>query len=43
MKQTKLHSLLITLVSLAAATATWPVSLEAAEKPNVVLIMADDK
>ncbi len=43
MKQTTHHSLLITLVALAGATVTKPVPLEAAEKPNIVLIMADDK
>jgi len=42
MKQTTHHSLLITLVALAAVTVTKPVSLEAGEKPNIVLIMADD-
>ena len=42
MKQTTHHSLWITLVALAGATLTKPVPLEAAEKPNIVLIMADD-
>lgn len=42
MKQTTDHSLLIILVALVGATVTKPVSLEAAEKPNIVLIMADD-
>ncbi|MCP4199185.1 MAG: sulfatase-like hydrolase/transferase, partial [Proteobacteria bacterium] len=42
MKQSTYHSLLITLVALAGTTAVTPVHLEAAEKPNIVLIMADD-
>ena len=42
MKQTTYHSLLIALVALAGATVTKPVPLDAAEKPNIVLIMADD-
>lgn len=42
MKQSTNHSLLITLVALVGATAVKPVPLEAAEKPNIVLIMADD-
>jgi hypothetical protein len=42
MKQTAHQSLLITLVVLAGATVTKPVALEAAEKPNIVLTMADD-
>ena len=42
MKQTTHHSLLITLVALVGAIVTQPVSIEAAEKPNIVLIMTDD-
>ncbi len=39
----ELHfSLLITAVALVGATVTQPAPVEAAEKPNVVLIMADD-
>ena len=36
------HTVLITLIALVSASVTQPVPLEAAEKPNVVLIMADD-
>ena len=42
MKQTTDHSLLMILVALVSATVTKPVPLEAAEKPNIVLVMADD-
>lgn len=42
MKHTTDRSLLIILVALVGATVTEPVPLEAAEKPNIVLIMADD-
>jgi arylsulfatase A len=42
MKQTTEHSLLIILVALVAATVAKPAPLEAAEKPNIVLVMADD-
>ena len=42
MKQATGHSLWIVLVALVAATATKPASLAAAEKPNIVLVMADD-
>ncbi len=42
MKQTTGHSLLIILVALVGATGTTPAPLEAAEKPNIVLVMADD-
>jgi len=37
MKLTTHHPLLIILVTLVVATVTGPVSLEAAEKPNIVL------
>ena len=42
MKRTTHHSLLIIVVALAVATAAERVPLEAAETPNIVLIMADD-
>ncbi|MEO2016606.1 MAG: sulfatase-like hydrolase/transferase, partial [Fuerstiella sp.] len=42
MKQTTVHSPLIILVALVIATVAQPVPLEAAKKPNIVLIMADD-
>jgi arylsulfatase A len=42
MKRTTHDALLITLVALVGATLTHPALLEAAEKPNIVLIMADD-
>ena len=43
MNRTTNPSLLIILVALTAAIITKPVLLHAAEKPNIVLIMADDK
>ena len=42
MQQTTHHSLLMILVALVGASVAKPVPLEAAEKPNIVFLLADD-
>ena len=42
MKQTTRSALLIILVALAGVLGAMPLPVAAAEKPNIVLIMADD-